>query len=315
MAPLRAHTKPMQAAPHHGPIEHAVMETIKYSSYAVAGFALLPVLLPWLGIGGGAGEVAATICSTTARSNQTGWAGAIAGALSHIPVLGAGLATAGIPSVAIAAAVGIGGVLLARHLEKKGTQFYGLPAGRIVRWLALGTSVLFALPAILSGITMSLHFLATMFNLPGYVTIAMSMPLDSWQTRFADNFFYQQGANKGIADALTGMANIVGTVTTASAGSGALGSVITALVCCAPAGLVAWMAGDGNAKPHAKQAGGNPRTTIYGPAYERIRAMANIPSAKPIRPDVAPAASDEKRKGFVSTHAATSALPLPRPAL
>jgi hypothetical protein len=305
----------MQAAPHHGPIEHAVMETIKYSSYAVAGFALLPVLLPWLGIGGRASEIAAGFCTKAASEGQTGWAGAIAGALSHIPVLGAGLATAGIPSVAIAAAVGIGGVLLARHLEKKGTQFYGLPAGRIVRWLALGTSVLFALPAILSGITMSLHFLATMFNSPGSMTNVMFMPLDSWQTRFADNFFYQEGANKGIAAALTGMANIVGTVTTASAGSGALGSVITALVCCAPAGLVAWMAGDGNAKLHAKQAGGNPRTTIYGPAYERIRAMANIPSAKPIRPDTAPAASDEKRKGFVSTHAATSTLPLPHPAL
>jgi hypothetical protein len=237
--------------PHHGPIEHAVMETLKYTSYAVAGFALLPVVMPGFGFGGNASDIAANLCSATAVSAQTGWAGDIAGMLAPLPIIGASLATAGLPSVAIAAAVGIGGIFLARHLEKRGTQFYGVSAGKIIRWAALGTSILFALPAILGGITMSLHFLATMFRYPGYATASMTMSPDAWQVSLIDSIFYQNGSNAGIADGLTGAANTVGTVATASLAGGALGSIVAALVCCVPAGLVAWMAGEGKEKPEA----------------------------------------------------------------
>jgi hypothetical protein len=245
------HPKTSPMTPHHGAIEHAVMETLKYTSYAVAGFALLPVVMPWLGFGGNASDIASSLCSTTAASAQTGWAGNIAGVLSHLPIIGSSLATAGLPSVAIAAAVGIGGIFLARHFEKKGTQVYGVSLGKMIRWAALGTSILFALPAILGGITMSLHFLATMFNLPGY--LSASIANDAWQTRLADSVFYQNGANAGIAQSLTGMANTVGTVATASAAGGALGSIVTAIICCVPAGLVAWMAGEGKAKPEEEE--------------------------------------------------------------
>jgi len=260
--------------PHHGPIEHAVMETLKYTSYAVAGFALLPVVMPWFGFGGRASELASQICSSTAISDQTGWAGTVAGALSQLPLIGSSLATAGIPAVAIAATVGIGGMLLARHLEKKGAEIYGFPAGKIVRWLALGTSVLFALPSILSGITMALHFLATMFNYPGYLTASMTMSPDAWSVRLADSIFYQNGANAGIAAGLTSAANSVGTVAIGSATGGALGSIVTALVCCLPAGLVAWMAGEGKAKPEAATPAMRPFYKVHTPIYGATKLPA-----------------------------------------
>ena len=174
--------------------------------------------------------------------------------------------------MAIAATVGIGGMLLARHLEKKGAEIYGFPAGKIVRWLALGTSVLFALPSILSGITMALHFLAIMFDRPGYLTASFAN--DSWQVRLADSIFYQNGANAGIAAGLTSAANSVGTVAVGSATGGALGSIVTALVCCLPAGLVAWMAGEGKAKPEAATPAMRPFYKVHTPIYGATKLPA-----------------------------------------
>ncbi len=286
------------------------METLKYTSYAVAGFSLLPFILPELGFGGRASEDASEICSSAAISDQTGWAGTVAGALSHLPLIGSSLATAGIPAVAIAATVGIGGMLLARHLEKKGTEIYGFPAGKIVRWLALGTSILFALPSILSGITMALHFLAIMFDRPGYVTASFAMPLDSWQVRLADSLFYRDGANAGIAAGLRSAADTVGTVAAESVTGGALGSIVTALICCAPAGMVAWMAGEGNGRTKSDSTAAKPYHTVYGPIRELLKAPYQ--TSKTLQPTAAHSASAVKQ----THHArATSTLPLASPAL
>jgi hypothetical protein len=286
------------------------METLKYTGYAVAGFSLLPFILPELGFGGRASEVASEICSTAAISDQTGWAGTVAGALSHLPLIGSSLATAGIPAVAIAATVGIGGMLLARHLEKKGTEIYGFPAGKIVRWLALGTSVLFALPSILSGITMALHFLAIMFDRPGYLTASFSMPDGSWQMRLADSIFYQDGANAGIAAGLRSAADTVGTVAAGSITGGVLGSIVTALICCVPAGMVAWMAGEGKGQSKSDIAVARPGNTVYGPIRELLKAPSQ--TSKALEPTAAHSVSAVKQ-----THQArvTSTLPLASPAL
>ena len=257
------------------------METLKYTGYAVAGFSLLPFILPERGIGEWAKLLAENICSTAASSGQTGWAGNIAGALSHLPLIGSSLATAGIPAVAIAATVGLGGMLLARHLEKKGTEIYGFPAGKIVRWLALGTSILFALPSILSGITMTLHFLALMSD-PGSF----------------------------IAAGLRSAADTVGTVAAESVTGGVLGSIVTALVCCLPAGMVAWMAGEGKGQSKSDSIAAKPYHTVYGPIRELLKAPSQTSTA--LEQPAAHSASVVKQAHQARV---TSTLPLASPAL
>lgn len=116
-----------------------------------------PYLLPLIGIGDKvmAGTVAG-LCSST----PGGLTRAVEGALGQIPGIGGWLASAGWGATLTSGVIGIAGVVLGdyihRHYDRKGQ----IPWGRIVKYAALTTSMLIALPSILSGISMGLAYLA-----------------------------------------------------------------------------------------------------------------------------------------------------------
>jgi hypothetical protein len=108
-----------------------------------------------------------------------GLAGLINQGLSHIPLLGPALTstsevvipglnlavTAGtLTSIAATACLGVGGVLLANWLEKRETPTGGIPWSKIIRYSALASSMLIAMPSILGGISVGMMFLAATFS-------------------------------------------------------------------------------------------------------------------------------------------------------
>lgn len=222
MHPQHLHS---QAAQHgHGPVEHTLLTGIKYASYAAAAVSLLPFVLQLGADPGGAADSAFDWATARCATPSPGtWAKSFAAFLSPIPLIGLTLASAGIGAVSIAAAVGIGGTLLGRYLEKKGTTIDGIPIGKVIRWAALGTSMLFAMPAILSGISMGLHFLSAY------------LPFE-----FGQAFASGEGNINGT---ISGWANTVGSVGTIGAvdnAAGAIGVAATHGIVC---GLPALMAG------------------------------------------------------------------------
>jgi hypothetical protein len=112
----------------------------------------------------------ANICGTASG----GLAQGIEGLLSSTPLIGGMLVGFGWGPSIISGIIGIGGVMLGdyihRHYDKKGQ----IQWGTIIKYAALTTSFLIALPSVLSGISMGLVFLAeagaTLFNgsLSGY---------------------------------------------------------------------------------------------------------------------------------------------------
>ncbi len=223
MYPSRNHTA-SAATSGHGPIEHQVLTVIKYASYAAAGLSLLPFVLQLGAEPGGAADMAmdwATGRCATPSSNTL--AQHMAGFLAPIPLIGATLAAGGLGAVGIAAVIGIGGTLLGRYLEKKDVRYHGVNVGKVVRWAALATSMLCSMPAILSGISMGLHFLSSY------------LPME-----FGDAFASGTGT---VNSTLSGWANSIGSVGTVGAinnTSGAVGVALTHGVVC---GLPALMSG------------------------------------------------------------------------
>lgn len=222
MQPAHSHASPEIYG--HGPVEHKILTAIKYASYAAAGLSLLPFVLQ---IGADPLSPASTAMSwATERCSiptSNTLAKHMAGFLSPLPLIGATLAAGGLGAVGIAAIVGIGGTLLGRYLENKDVRFHGVNVGKVVRWAALGTSMLCAMPAILSGISMGLHFLSA--YLPA---------------QFGEIFASGTGTTNSV---LSGWANSIGSVGTVGAisnTSGALGVAFTHGVVC---GLPALMTG------------------------------------------------------------------------
>lgn len=194
----------------HGQIEHQALTLVKYASYAAAGLSLLPFVLQIgadpLSPASRAFDWAVGRCATPSADTL---AQHMAGFLSPIPLIGVTLAAGGLGAIGIAAAVGIGGTLLGRYLEKKDVRFHDINVGKVVRWAALATTMLFAMPAILSGISMGLHFLSVYLS------------------------------ESGVNSTLSGMANTIGSVGTAgniNSSFGALGLAAThGLICGLPA--------------------------------------------------------------------------------
>lgn len=81
-----------------------------------------------------------------------------------IPGIGVSIASGVLVSLAASATIGIGGILLANWMEKHETPDDKIHWSKIVRYASLTTSILIALPSILSGISMGITFLAAVMN-------------------------------------------------------------------------------------------------------------------------------------------------------
>ncbi len=161
------------------------------AAIATSTLIAAPYILPFLGIGsldktntimhaiGGHSSVDAL--TGIPSSYGTGIAGFIQSSLAQIPFIGSALtslAPVTIPGIGVSiasgtlvsfgaiAVIGIGGVLLANWLERRESPSQKFRASTVIRSIALTTSVLIALPSILSGLSLAIAFLA--FSMGGY---------------------------------------------------------------------------------------------------------------------------------------------------
>lgn len=118
-----------------------------------------PYVLPMLGIGAGRVDQMLQICSNSAGELGSGLVGTLNGGLSAIPVVGESLAAGGWGTALTSGIIGLGGVFLGDYIEKHYDKEGQIPWGTIIKYAAITTSILIALPSILSGISMGLTFL------------------------------------------------------------------------------------------------------------------------------------------------------------
>lgn len=145
--------------PHTRHAGHAMRNAAILGGATVAGGLILsPYILPAVGIGDQllAEKTINALCGT---GQGTGLAGSINALLEQVPVIGDGLAQGGWPNVATVATVGLGGHLLANKLDNNENKS-SFPWGKIVRYTALATTMLVALPSVLTGISAGLVYLA-----------------------------------------------------------------------------------------------------------------------------------------------------------
>lgn len=146
---------------------NAYLKGLMAATTAVGGVITAPYLLPHIGIGSERmAEMAMTAMHATTPLG-IGLAGSVNGLLNEIPLIGPQLAAGGIATAVSSGIIGIGGVLLSKWMEKKeaeNPQQDGVRWSRVVRYAALATSILIALPSLLTGISAGLTFLAAAFG-------------------------------------------------------------------------------------------------------------------------------------------------------
>src|SRR5690606_20043583 len=95
----------------------------------------------------------------------SGLAGGLNNMLAAVPVIGSELAKGGLFNTVATGVVGIGGVLLGHHLSKThDPEKGGINWGKIIKWGALATSALIALPSVITGVGYGMIYLAMEFG-------------------------------------------------------------------------------------------------------------------------------------------------------
>jgi len=154
---------PPSADAHKNHADHRFHYLMLGTALLAGGVILSPYVLPALGYG--TQERAFEIMSNLQHATiSSGLAGTINSGLGALPLIGSTLAAGGIWPAAIAGAVGIGGVLLGRYLEKKHNGKPGINWGKVIKYAALSTSLLIALPSILSSITVGITYMSYAFG-------------------------------------------------------------------------------------------------------------------------------------------------------
>ncbi len=80
--------------------------------------------------------------------------------LKDIPLVGETLGAGGFGAAAISGVIGIGGMLLGNYIQKHYDADSKIPWGKIIKYTCLATSMLIALPSLLTGISVGLSYLA-----------------------------------------------------------------------------------------------------------------------------------------------------------
>lgn len=127
----------------------------------LAGAVMLaPVVLPALGIGTQDMALEATTSMhVPTGENGPGLAGGINKLLESLPLIGPRLAEGGLFTAAASAITGIGGVMLGNTVESYEKQGKRFSFGKMLKLAAVTSSVLIALPSLLTGIAIGVVFL------------------------------------------------------------------------------------------------------------------------------------------------------------
>ena len=136
-----------------------------------AGIILAPHILPALGA---TSPELAEEAALMIHNNPTGMAGAINSALALIPGIGGKLAAGGLFTAGVSAFTGIGGVLLGQFLENKEDGTKGIKWGTVIKYGALITSALIAMPAILTALGTGIIYCGMALSEAGILTTAAS---------------------------------------------------------------------------------------------------------------------------------------------
>jgi len=196
----------------HDPTQHATSPWKLGLLGGVGALTLAPYLLPLIGIGkaDSASGIMHYIGSTfTEGGVGTGLAGALQGGIASIPVVGGALTSAtsvtlpglgftiasgALVTLAAAATLSIGGMLLANWMERR-EQPGDFPWSKVIRYTSMATSALIALPSMLSAISVGITFLASLFGpaANSHAAIAMQSSLGATSLHSAT------GAASGLA--------------------------------------------------------------------------------------------------------------------
>ncbi len=128
------------------------------SAMAIGAGALMlaPHILPAIGIG----NEAMALASHDMLHGASGLAGGLNSLLGALPVVGAPLAEGGMFNALMTGTIGIGGVLLSKHLSKTEGEQSAISWGRIIEYTALATSAMIALPVALSSVSSGILYMA-----------------------------------------------------------------------------------------------------------------------------------------------------------
>lgn len=160
-------------AEHHAFLNSRLLTGLALGGITVgAAVIVAPQLLPTLGIGSAQiADDAMFVLHTSMETGGSGLAGVINKALEAVPLIGGKLAEGGLFNAAATATVGIGGVLLGQFIARREDGSKRIKWGNVIRYAALATSAMIALPTVLTAITTGLIYLST---LPGSADFALS---------------------------------------------------------------------------------------------------------------------------------------------
>ncbi len=209
---------------HHKPWEHAALKTLAAGGLATAGLALAPVVLPTVIANPNVAVAGANAISFCTSGAGEGLASSAAALLSQIPIVGNYIAVGGIATAAISGGLAVGGMLWANYLDKH-TRKDEFRWGSVVRWAALSTSILIALPAIIPAISMGTMFFGLLAGSTVLTEIAFSL------------------GSLGAAGAASGMSTALGAAGLAG---------VHALTCALPLGAAGFFLGQKEEKPMPK---------------------------------------------------------------
>ena len=142
---------------------HSFHKKVLWGAGISTALGLSPYVLPKLGIGSKLiQDKVIKFCgsATTFGNYGSGLSGFINSNLAKVPGIGESLAAGGWATAITSGVIGIGGTMLGNYISKHYDKSGHIPWGKIIKYAAITTSFLIALPGLLSGISMGLTYLA-----------------------------------------------------------------------------------------------------------------------------------------------------------
>lgn len=127
---------------------------------AIGSLIAAPYVLPSLGIGSTLMTKQVVSMCGAVEGYGTGLAGALNSGFSHLPLVGETLASGGWANAISSGVIGIGGTLLGNYIQNHYDKPGQFPWGKAIKYTAMATSMLIALPSLLSGISIGVTFLS-----------------------------------------------------------------------------------------------------------------------------------------------------------